>query len=122
MQEAVRGNLWRRTDALLLEGYPFGGTANFRGLQEASFFTPQYVYASFTSGVYLGNLFRLGVLMQCGELEYESSIRFALSYGGEVALRTTVGQLLLGMSRFYPIGAWQGEQDWLLHLQLRFTF
>ena len=118
----LRGNLWRRTDALLLEGYPFGGTANFRGLQEASFFTPQYGYASFTSGVYLGNLFRLGVLMQCGELEYESSIRFALSYGGEVALRTTVGQLLLGMSRFYPIGAWQGEQEWLLHLQLRFTF
>lgn len=118
----LRGNLWRRTDALRLEGYPFGGTTNFRGLQEASFFTPQYGYASFTSGVYLGNLFRLGIHVQWGELEYERLIRFALSYGGEVALHTTVGQLLLGMSRFYSISAWYGEQDWLLHLQLRFTF
>lgn len=118
----LRGNLWRRTDALRLEGYPFGGTTNFRGLQEASFFTPQYGYTSFTSGVYLGNLFRLGIHVQWGELEYECLIRFALSYGGEVALHTTVGQLLLGMSRFYSISAWYGEQDWLLHLQLRFTF
>ena len=65
---------------------------------------------------------RLGGVVQWGELEYLRAVRFALSYGGEVELRTQVGQLLIGMSRFEALGDWRSGSNAVLHLQLRLNF
>lgn len=119
---AFVGNLWGGANRLLLEGYSFGGAAHFRGLPESSFFTRQYFYTTLSSGVYLGNSLRLGGVVQWGELEYLRAVRFALSYGGEVELRTQVGQLLIGMSRFEALGDWHSGSNAVLHLQLRLNF
>ena len=118
----IQGNVWGGTNRLELEGYSFGGTKHFRGIQESSLYTQQYAYLSFYSGVYFGNMFRLGGIFQAGELLYNHTVQYALSYGGELELRTNAGQLLLGMSRFVPLRNWLSAQNWLLHLQLQLTF
>ena len=118
----IQGNVWGGRNRLELEGYSFGGTKHFRGLQESSLYTQQYIYSSLYGGVYFGNLFRLGGIFQAGELLYNDTVQYALSYGGELELRTNAGQLLLGMSRFVPLRNWLSAQNWLLHLQLQLTF
>lgn len=118
----VRGHIWGTSDILPLEGYRFGGAAHFRGIPETAFLTHQYAYATLMTGAYLGNWVRMGGIFQVGELEYLQAVRFALSYGAEVELRTQVGGLLIGLSRFHPVGNWRTASNAVLHLQMRFTF
>ncbi|MGP1362739.1 MAG: hypothetical protein ACTTKZ_03530 [Bacteroides sp.] len=119
-----KGYLWNRKEGKEYpwENFYFGGAGHFKGLSEDYLSTPRYTYLELEIGSTLGSTFRGGITTQLGELKYQDMERWAISYGGELKLRTNAGILNIGISQFRALKHWLPLQKTMLHFRLKISF